>query len=68
LPQYRFWYVNFVLSVIAAGIAAALSWHLVEFRIMKRKSVIVGLVDRPWLSWRSGATAQRVVAPASTDL
>jgi peptidoglycan/LPS O-acetylase OafA/YrhL len=66
LPQYRFWYVNFVLSVIAAGIAAALSWHLVESRIMKRKSVIVGLVDRQWLSWMSGATAQRVVAPAPT--
>jgi peptidoglycan/LPS O-acetylase OafA/YrhL len=46
LPQHRLWYVNFVLSVAAAGITAFLSWHFVESRIMKRKSSIVDSIER----------------------
>ena len=45
LPQYRFWYVNLILSLIASGIAAYASWNFVESRIMKRKSSVTALVD-----------------------
>jgi peptidoglycan/LPS O-acetylase OafA/YrhL len=53
LPQYRFWYVNLILSLVASGIAAYFSWNLVESKIMKLKAPIVALVDpdrvRAWL-------------------
>jgi peptidoglycan/LPS O-acetylase OafA/YrhL len=53
LPQYRIWYVNLILSLIASGIAAYISWNFVESIIMKRKKSIIALVDpqrvRAWL-------------------
>ncbi len=45
-PQYRVWYVNGMLSVALAGVAAYLSWNLVESRLMRRKREVLAAVDR----------------------
>lgn len=45
LPGYRYWYVNLFLSLIASGIAAYLSWNLVEKRVMKQKTTVTKFVD-----------------------
>lgn len=41
LPQYRIWWVNFLLSIIVTIGVAALSWHLVEKQVEKNKRGIV---------------------------
>jgi hypothetical protein len=44
--------VNLILSLVASGIAAYLSWSLVESRILKRKASIATQVDLYWVrSW-----------------
>lgn len=42
--QYRFWYVNFALTIILSGIVAWCSWTFVESRVLSRKARIIGYV------------------------
>jgi peptidoglycan/LPS O-acetylase OafA/YrhL len=50
LPDQRHWYINLVLSLIGAGLFAALSWHLAEKRVMEKKKPAIlavrGFVER----------------------
>jgi peptidoglycan/LPS O-acetylase OafA/YrhL len=56
LPDHRDWYVSVVLGVLFAWLAAFLSWHLVEWPVLRRKNDIVAAADnaaarlKRWLS------------------
>lgn len=51
LPQYRIWYVNLFLSLIATGFAAYLSWTIVESKMLKRKALVAATVERWLRTW-----------------
>ncbi len=62
LPGLRFWYVNFIFGVILAACFAAFSWHLVEKRVLTRKTEAVKFVQglvrhsilRQLFQWETG--------------
>lgn len=45
LPQYRFWYVAFPLSLILSAFAAYLSWNLVEAPVLSKRTWVLALVE-----------------------
>jgi len=46
LPQFRFWYVNLVLSLALAGFVAFLSWTFVESRVLGKKRFIISSMEK----------------------
>jgi len=61
-PEVRIWWVNVVASLVVATAFAALSWHLIEARVLAQRSRIVAFVAQVA---RKGRT-RSVLAPAST--
>ena len=44
LPDYRVWWIHFPISLALSMLLAALSWHLVEAKVMKQKKTIIGFM------------------------
>jgi peptidoglycan/LPS O-acetylase OafA/YrhL len=45
LPQYRVWYVIWPLTVAVAGMAAFLSWNLIEAQVLGAKTPVLRFLD-----------------------
>ncbi len=59
LPDYRVWWVNFILSILLTLPVAAISWHLIEKPINDNKKSII-----QWIrAGRDGAVARFVRIP-----
>ena len=52
LPNLRAWYLNFGLTMSAAGFVAFCSWHLIEKPVLSRKNVLQIMDDAIIGLWR----------------